>query len=46
MGVLLTAILRALAAIETRHVGLEPRHVCLAGNELSLSAQTYGTQNV
>ena len=44
MGVLLAAILRALASIDARPVGLEPRHVCLAGNKgASLSAKT-GTQ--
>ena len=46
MRVLLAAILRALAAIDAGPVGLEPGDVCLAGDELNLSAEARDPERV
>ena len=46
MGVLLAAILRALAAIDAGPVGLEPGHVGLPGNELNLAAEARDPERV
>ena len=46
MGVLLAAILRALAAIDAWPVGLEPGDIGFAGNQFDLPPKNSGPQNV